>query len=168
MALFVRRRWPKVAAAVAVVLAIVLAVVLLTRSDSSDGDGALPPGIVETEEPVPDPTLDARPFDALLAASDADLKTYEDTAVSASSVAVQAVPGVSAAWVGPSAADRVLVVLVSPDQAFRVPVGTPVSFTGTVRRADPAFAAALGVKGADLRELRRQGVYVEIDGFEQR
>jgi hypothetical protein len=170
MALFVRRRWPKVAAAVAVLLVLVL-VVLLVRGGSDDGSGSSArggdPAVEETEVPVPDPTLDAGSFPALLTAPDSELKTYVDQQVTADGVPVQAVAGPSAVWVGESAADRVLVVTTG-DEAFRVSPGTRLAFTGVVRPGEAEFASSLGVKGGDLAEFRKQAVYVEVERYDTR
>ena len=163
MTLFVRRRWPAVAAALAVVAAIVLAVALLNRDSSPPGD----PDVLETAEPLPTLSTPAPvPISTVLAAA-ADVKAYDDTNVTASSVNVLSVVGPSAVWVGDTAADRVLVVLVSTEKPFSFAAGTALSFTGTVRLGSPEFGKALGLTGADDAEYRRQGAYVEITSYEQ-
>jgi hypothetical protein len=168
MALFVRRRWPKVLAALAAVAVLVVAVVVLTRPSHDAAPPPFgaplqtsePPGPVDTPSPTP-----AVPLGALLTASDPELRTYADQAVSADGVRVYAPVGPSAAWVGSSAAERLLVVLVGADTPFRVSSGTRLTFDGFVRTADASAAKVFGLHGADAAELARQGVYVEVAAY---
>jgi len=166
MALFRRRRWPRAVAAVAVLAVVVAVAVALTRSPPKP---AAVPEIVETAEPVPDPTPDSVALAAVLSASDATLRSYADKQVAADGVRVLSVPGPGAAWVGTSASDRVLVVIAGVGQSFAgIAAGTPVSFTGTVRLMDArsGFGKALGLGAADDAELERQRAYVEVTAFE--
>jgi hypothetical protein len=169
MALFVRRRWTKVVAAVGVLAAVVLLVVLMTRDSPAPPVVARDTGdeVVETGEPLPDPTLPAVTMDALLTASDARLKTYDGYEVRAAGVRVQSVVGPSAVWVGDSAADRVFVLIASTEQSFDVTAGTRLSFTGTVRLAAPGVGRSLGLTGADVAYFERQGAYVEVTGYQR-
>ena len=163
MALFVRRRWPKVVAAVGVLAVLVLAVVLLTRDDPSEPTGDL--AVVETADPVPDPTLPGTSFDAVIRASDRDLQALVDHEVVATRAPVLSPVGPSAIWVGTSADDRVLVVLVATEKTFEVPAGATVSFTGTVRPSTGAFGRALGLLGKEAADFARQEAYVEITDY---
>jgi hypothetical protein len=166
MALFVRRRWPKVLAAVGVLALVVLVVVLMTRDSSpSPRSGTGDPDVVETGEPVPDATLPAGSLAAVLTASDAELKTYAEQTVVAEGEPVLSVVGPSAAWLGRSAQDRVLLVMVGTAQTFDFPAGTRLSFTGTVKRTSSGFGKALGLTGADNAEFERQGTYVEVEAY---
>lgn len=166
MALFVRRRWPKVLAAVGVLALVVLVVVLMTRDSSpARRAGSGDPEIVETGEPVPDPTLPAAGLAEVLTASDAELKTYAEQTVVADGESVLSVVGPSAAWLGNSPEHRVLIVMVGTAQTFDFPAGTRLSFTGTVKRTSSGFGKALGLTGADNAEFERQGTYVEVEAY---
>ena len=171
MTLFVRRRWPKVAAAVAAVALVVLAVVLLTRSDGSPGTptGTAAPTdddtVVETAEPLTDPpTSPPVAMTAVLSASDGELRTYEGRAVAAAGVPVLRRVGPSVAWVG-AGADRVLLVLVATEHPFAFGPQAKLTFTGTVHQASPGAARAFGLSGADAAEFERQGAYVEVTTY---
>lgn len=167
--LFVRRRWPKVLAAVGVLGAIVLLVVLVTRDSSpSRLPGARPgdPEVVETAEPVPDPVLPSVALSTVLAASDTEIKTFAEQTVSATDVPVLGLVGPSAIWVGDSPEHRVLLVMVGTAQTFDgVEVGARLSFDGVVRRTARGFGRALGLRGADDTAFDRQGTYVEVEAY---
>jgi hypothetical protein len=169
MALFVRRRWPKVLAAVGVLGAIVLVVVLLTRDSSpSVRPGARPgdPDIVQTADPVPDPTLPSVALSTVLAASDTEIKTFAEQTVSGNDVPVLGLVGPSAIWIGDSPEHRVLLVMVGTAQTFDgVEVGARLSFDGVVRRTARGFGRALGLRGADATAFDRQGTYVEVEAY---
>lgn len=156
MALFVRRRWPKVVAAVAVVGALAFGGWwLLVRDPAPKPPAPLTEGDVETADPVPEPSPDTVAFDAVLSG---DLGRYEGHQTSATSVRVLSVVGPSAAWVGPSSTQRVLLVIVATEP-FSFQAGATVSFTGTVQRTTPAFGRALGLSAA---EAARLDGYVEV------
>jgi hypothetical protein len=169
MALFVRRRWPKVVAAVAVVLALGAGGWLLLRPDGSGPDAAPAPFATATSEqpgpvdtpPPPAPVAMA----ALLTATDAELKTYADQAVEAAGVKVLSRVSPSVAWVGEGPATRVLLVLVGTERPFAFAAGARLSFGGAVRLAAPGASAGLGLTGADAAELARKGAYVEIETY---
>lgn len=165
MALFVRRRWPKVLAAVGVLALVVLVVVLMTRDSTPSARGTGDPDIVETGEPVPDPTLPSAGLAEVLTASDAELRTYAEQTVVADGESVLSVVGPSAAWLGNSPEHRVLIVMVGTAQTFDFPAGTRLSFTGTVKRTSSGFGEALGLTGADNAEFERQGTYVEVEAY---
>ncbi|HVF04427.1 MAG TPA: hypothetical protein VNA20_06280 [Frankiaceae bacterium] len=171
MAMFVRRRWPWAVAAVGVVAVVVLAAVLLLRGGDdpapAPGAGTGDPDIVETAEPVPDPTSPSVALDALLVAPDAELARYADHELTANAVPVQSVVGPDAVWIGDSPEDRVLVVLTNADKPFGNDAGvTRLTFVGTVKPLSPDFAKALGLSGADLREATAQRTFVEISDYQ--
>jgi hypothetical protein len=167
MALFVRRRWPTVAGAAVVVAALVVAAILLTRHDDARPGAAAfptvtsePPGPVDTPSPTP-----PMPLAAALAAPDPVLHTYAERDVTASGVPVLRRLGPTTAWVGGSAADRLLVVLVGVEHPFAFGTGARLSFDGAFRAADANTARGLELTGADAAELVRQGVYVEVTAY---
>lgn len=163
MALFVRRRWPKVLAAVGVLAVLVAGGWWLVRDDSPDppsGDLA----VVETADPVPEPTLPSVALDLL--ASSPDLGRYAGHAVSATDARVRSVVGPSAVWAEPPGGGRVLVVVVGTERTFDgVTAGTALTFTGEVRLSTRDFGRALGLTGDDADHFAEQGVYVEIETF---
>lgn len=164
MALFVRRRWPKVLAAVGVLAAVVALLVVMTRDDPPRGTAD--PEIVETAEPVPDPTPPSVSLETVLSAP--VLRPHAEKQVQAERVRVLSVPGPSAAWVGTPSA-RVLVVVTGVGPSFSgVSPGARLSFTATVRLVDPrsGFGRALGLGAADDAELERRGGYLEVAAFE--
>jgi hypothetical protein len=169
MALFVRRRWPKVAAAVAVVLAVVLVVFLLTRDSSPSGpSGARDPVFGDVVTPGETPAETTAPpvaLPAVLTASDAELRTFTDQRVAATSANVLRPVGPSAAWVGDDDADRVLLVLVATEHPFEFKAGDHVTFDGVVQRGTPEFGTSLGLTGADAAEFAKQGAYVEVTTY---
>lgn len=171
MALFVRRRWPLTVAAAGVVAVVALAAVLLLRGGNDPAPGPAAgtgnPDIVETAEPVADPTSPSVALDALLVAPDAELVRYVDHALTASGVPVQSVVAPDAAWIGDSPENRVLVVLTNPDKQFGPDAGgTRLTFVGTVKPLSADFAEALGLSGADLREATAQRTFVEIPDYQ--
>ncbi|HEV2888895.1 MAG TPA: hypothetical protein VGX28_00815 [Frankiaceae bacterium] len=174
MALFVRRRWPLVAAAAVVVAALVaLAVWLVAGRDS--GPSAKPrdpldvggyettftPGVDPTE-PSPTPAV---AIEAVLTAPDDELRTYADQAVAATSVTVLKRVSPSVAWVGDSPANRVLLLLVATEHPFAFGPGARLTFTGSVRRAAPGTGQQLGLTGEELADFERQGTYVEVETY---
>jgi hypothetical protein len=180
MALFVRRRWPWwVAAAVAVLALVAGAVWLLGGSDGSpDSSPAVsaPPdtdptdvGAYETVLTPPveptQPTPASVDLAEVLAASDSELKAYDGKTVAANRVNVLRRVSGSAAWVGDDAANRVLVLLVSPETTFAFEAGTRLTFSGTVARATPGTGKQLGLTGAELADFEAQGTYVEVTAF---
>lgn len=168
MTLFVRRRWPKVVAAVGVLAVLAGVVAWLVTRDSDPAASRIPDDdvVLRTGDPVPDPTPPSVELAAVLAAPDARLTTYAEKTVDAPGVLVLSVVGPSAAWVGESTTDRVLIVLVSTTaKGFDFEPGVRLSFTGTVRKAETGFGAALGLSGADNAEFERQRAYVEVDEY---
>lgn len=162
--MFRRRRWPRVLAAVAVAAAIGVPVWLVTRD--SPAPVADDPEIIETASPIPDPTPSSVALATVLAAPDAKLRTYAESTVQADGVNVLSVVGPSAAWIGDTPADRVLIVLVGADaKGFAFAAGTAMTFTGAVRAATADFGTALGLMGADSAEFARQGAYVEVTDY---
>lgn len=170
MAMFRRRRWPWAVAAVVVVAAVALTAFLLLRDDDPPARPAAPtgdPDVVETADPVPDPTSPTVTLEALLAAPDARLARYANREVTATGVVVQAVVAPDVVWIGDSRERRVLVVLTNPDKPFAAGAkGTRITFTGTVKPLSPDFAKAIGLTGADLREAVAQRTFVEIGGYD--
>lgn len=160
MALFVRRRWPKAVAAVGVAGALFLGGAWLTADDA--GRPTRPAGAN-----APLDTLPAVALDALLTAPDAELARYHEHRVTAPEVPVQRVVNRELAWIGESAADRVLVVLMSTDRPFRFAAGTRLSFVGRVRPLRPGYASVLGLRGDDLAEATGQATYVEVYEYER-
>ena len=159
MALFVRRRWPKVLAAVGVLAALVLGGWWLLRDDSPEPTGDL--AVVETAAPLPEPTLPSVTLDAVAASSDP--ARYVGSAVSATGTRVLSVVGPSAVWAGSSDTERVLVVIASTEQTFDgVTAGTSLTFTGEVRPSTAEFGRALGLTAADARGLE---AHVEITAY---
>ena len=170
MALFVRRRWPKVAAAVAGVAALGLVVFLVVRDPSSGAPSSRrTPGfddLVEQPSLPPETTPPPIAVAAVLTAPDAELKTYADQPVAGTSVSVLAPVGPSAAWIGDSAEDRLLLVLVGVENPFAFTAGDRVTFTGVVRHGATAeFGTSLGLSAADAAAFAKQGAYVEVTGY---
>lgn len=170
MALFVRRRWPKVAAAVAVVAALAVGVFVLTRDDDGGGrSGSRPPAGFDTVVEPGETPLETTPppvaLPAVLTASDAELRTYTDQQVAATSATVFRTIGPSAAWVGDDAENRVLLVLVAVENPFTFKAGDRVTFTGVVQRGTPDFGKSVGLTGADAAEFAKQGAYVEVTSY---
>ena len=168
MALFVRRRWPTVAAAVAVVVALAALGVFVVLRSGGDPAPRREVGFDDVLEPPslpPETTPPAIPLAAVLAAPDAQLRTYAEQPVAATSATVLRPIGPSAAWVGDSDANRVLLVLVAVENPFSFRAGDRVTFTGTVRRGTPEFGRSVGLTGADAAEFARQGTYVEITSY---
>jgi hypothetical protein len=163
MVMFRRRRWPWAVAAVAV-LALGAGGYVATQDDPKPAAAPRDPEIVETAEPVPDPTLASVSFDALLGP---DIAAHDGEQVSASGAPVQFVVGPSAVWVGPSAERRVLVVIVGTGQTFDGVAGARLSFTGVVTRSTLTFVRELGISGEDEATYRRQGAYVEVTAYER-
>ncbi len=163
MALFVRRRWPKVAAAVAIAAGIAVLVVLIVRDRTPDTTRTLPENeIVEPAASLPpEPTPSPIPLYDVLATPAA----YDGRAVAATSVPVLSVVSPSAIWVGPDAGRRVLVLIVSTERAFDVRVGARVTFSGFVHITNREFARAMGLANADEKTLTRQGAYVEVTDY---
>jgi hypothetical protein len=131
MALFVRRRWPKVAAAVGIAAAVVALVVLAVR-DRTPATTGNPDLVIVTpaESPPPEATPSPLPLATILEKPAA----YEGRPVGATSVTVQSVVSPSVVWVGPSEAQRVLVLVVSADTSFSgVAAGSQLTFIGVVR-----------------------------------
>jgi hypothetical protein len=185
MALFVRRRWPSRVAAAVVVLALVALVWwLVAGRDSSEPSAGKP--AASGPGPTADP-LDVKAYEseltpaadppegpetpapvalaAVLAASDAELKTYADQSVSAASVPVLRRIDPSTAWVGDDPAHRVLLLLSSPEHPFAFEAGARLTFTGAARRAGAGFGRQLGLTGEELADFDRQGTYVEVEQY---
>ena len=170
MALFVRRRWPKVAAAVVVVAALVAVVLLVAGGDGGGGSprATRSPGfddILESPQSPPETTPPPVALPAVLTASDAELRTYTDQSVAATSANVLRPVGPSAAWLGDTDKDRVLLVLVATENPFEFRAGDKVTFTGVVQRGTPEFGKSLGLTGEDAAEFAKQGAYVEVSTY---
>lgn len=162
MALFVRRRWPQVLAAVGVLAVLVAGGWWLLRDDAPEPTGDV--AVVETADPVPEPTLPSVSLGVL--ATSPDLGRYAGHAVSATDTRVQSVVGPSAVWVEPPGGGRVLVVVVGTERTFDgVTAGTALTFTGEVRLSTRDFGRALGLTGDDADQFAEQGGYVEIETF---
>ncbi|HEX8001510.1 MAG TPA: hypothetical protein VF519_02315 [Mycobacteriales bacterium] len=167
MALFVRRRWPLVAIAAVVVAALAGGAfwLLAGRSDGPKdpfaSDVETTPGIDLTEPSATPPVA----IEAVLAAPDAELRTYAEQAVAATSVTVLRRVGPSVAWVGDSAANRLLLLLVATEHPFTFGPGAKVTFTGSVRRAAPGLGKQLGLTGEELADFEKQGTYVEVETY---
>lgn len=176
MAVFVRRRWPAVVAAVAV-LALLggLGTWLVTRDPSGRAAPNLSPADpldasaydieVTPGETPPETTPTAIDIAALLTASDAELKTYADQRVAATSVRVLRRVGPSAAWIGTSETSRVLLFLVATEHPFTFAPGAELTFTGTGMLASPGFGRQIGLTGEELADFERQGTYVEVTEY---
>ena len=174
MALFVRRRWPTWVAAAAAVALLAGGTYWLVEGR---GDGKHPVadptdvGAYETIlTPAADPPESAEPppvvaVEAVLTASDAEVKTYADQTVTATSVPVLRRVNPSAAWIGDSPANRVLILLVATEHPFTFGQGARVTFTGSARRAGPGFGKDLGLAGEELADFERQGTYVEVTEY---
>lgn len=174
MALFVRRRWPKWVAAAAVVAALVWGAVWLVGGRDT-GPSAAPRDpldvggyettftpAVEPSEPSPTPAI---AIEAVLLAPDAELKSYADQSVTATSVTVLRRVSASVAWIGDSPAARVLLLLVGTEHPFAFGPGAKVTFTGTVRPAGQGLGQQLGLSGEELADFERQGTYVEVETY---
>lgn len=174
-----RRPWPLLAAAA--VGALLTALVFLL-TDVGDGGGkggsvaqptadssdvgayntTLAPGVdISTSPPAPVPIA------TLVAASDADLKTFVGQSASAAPVNVLRRVAPNAAWVGDSAANRVLVLLIGGDKPFGFQAGAKLTFTGNVTAAAPDLGKQLGLTGEELADFQRQGTIVEITDYTQ-
>jgi hypothetical protein len=173
---FLRRAWPLLAAAAAG--ALLTALVFLLTDVGGDGDGGTvaqptadssdvgayntvltPP--VEQSTSAPPPV----PIGTVLTASDADLKAFVGQDVAAAPVNVLRRIGPSAAWVGDSAANRVLVLLVSPENPFTFEAGAKLTFTGTVAAASAELGKQLGLKGEELADFTHQGTIIEVGAY---
>lgn len=128
--------------------------------DASAYDIELTPGTTPSESA--EPAADIGP---MLVASDAALKGYAGQRVSAKSVGVLRRIGPSAIWVGTSAADRVLVLLVSTEHPFAMDAGAKVTFTGAGATASPNLGKELGLTGEELADFQRQGTYLEVTEY---
>lgn len=175
MALFARRRWPWAAAAAVLVAAVVgLAFWLIAGGDREDEPYPVAdPTDVGAYETILTPASDPPPYEtpapvavaAVLTAPDAELKTFADQTVAATSVNVLSRVGPSVAWIGDDAANRVLLLLVGTEHPFAFGPGAKLTFTGAVRTASKGLGQQLGLSGEDLKEFERQGTYVEVETY---
>lgn len=174
MAMFVRRRWPYVAAAVVVAALVAVAIWLVAGRGGDEPQPVADPGDVRAYESELTPAASAPEgpetptpiaVEAVLAAPDNELKTYADQPVAATSVTVLRRISPSVAWVGTDPANRVLLVLVAVENPFTFADGSKVTFTGTARRSAAGFGKQLGLTGAELADFERQGTYVEVETY---
>lgn len=171
-----RRPWPLLAAAA--VGALLTALVFWATGAGGDGDRAAHPTAdstdvdayntvltppVEASTPAPPPV----PIATVLTASDADLKTFVGQEVAAAPANALRRIGPNAAWVGDSAVNRVLVLLVGAEKPFSFQPGAKLTFTGLVTAASPELGKQLGLTGEELADFQRQGVMVEIGAYTQ-
>lgn len=171
-----RRPWPLLAAAAVGALLTALVFLLTDVGDGGGGGTVAQPSAdssdvgaynsvltspvdISTSPPAP------VPMTQLVAASDADLKTFVGRDASATAMNVLRRIAPNAAWVGDSAANRVLVLLIGGEKPFTFDAGAKLTFTGTVTAASPDLGKQLKLTGEELADFQRQGTIVEITEY---